>query len=98
MEQKTAAYLTVVGKAPRKRKSDHFERRLPESATSLMLMTQAKEMAMEIVRDNKLRDAKASFAYWGISESSFIDADGNEETIVFRNIFPSSQSQAVDLN
>jgi hypothetical protein len=87
-----AYYLQVYGKRPRKRKHDRFEVRLDAPD-----MDKAKDEVKRVVETHKLREVKASYAPWGVSESKFTDSNGVEQTLVMRNIFPSGNSIEVIL-
>ena len=90
---KTIYYASVHGKLPRKRKVKRFEVRM-EGNTPI----EAIEKLKALVKELKLREVQAaSFQAWECSESEFVDADGNKQTMVFRNIFPSGSAIAIPL-
>jgi hypothetical protein len=90
---KTIYYASIKGKLPRKRKVDRFEVKM-EGETPI----EAIEKLKALIKEQGIREAHgASFQAWNCSESEFIDADGNKQTMIFRSVFPIGASIAISI-
>lgn len=93
-QQSTLAYYaSVVAKEPRKRKAKRYEVRLERPSKEL-----AADALRKLIEEHGLRDVQyATIQGWGISESKFTDSEGKEQTLVMRNLFPSTEAINIEI-
>lgn len=95
-QSKPFYYASVIAKLPRKRKEERFEVRLDASSNGSPM--EAAKALKELIATHGLRGARcAQVQLWHGSETEFVDASGQTQVMVFRNIFPSGSAIAVDL-
>ena len=81
-------YAVIYGKLPRKRKTERFEFRVSSHA-------EGEIKVKEMIEEKKIKVEKAWTQYWGGSEINFVDSDGKQQTIVMRNLLPSSEANKI---
>jgi len=86
-------YVTVTAKLPRKHKAQTFETQLQGDT-----QTEAVEKARELIKTLDLRKVShVNMQLWNVSESDFVDSNGEKQVLVTRNIYPSGSAIAIDL-
>lgn len=86
-------YVSVTAKLPRKHKAQRFEKQLSGES-----QTEAVEKAKELIKELDLRKVShVNMQLWNVSESDFVDTNGEKQTLVMRSIFPSGSAIAIDL-
>lgn len=87
-------YVAVTAKLPRKHKPQRFEKQL-EGESQL----EAIEKAKELIKTLDLRKVShVNMQLWNVSESDFVDSNGEKQTLVMRAILPSGAPIAIDLD
>ncbi len=88
---KTVYYASLVGKLPRKRKEQRFETTMLGD-TPIEAITKLNEL---IKAHNIKNPRNMQFQAYEVSETSFIDSQGNAQVVVFRSMFPCGSAIAV---
>lgn len=85
-------YASVIAKLPRKRKEQRFEVRCDGTPID------AVAKLRELIKTQGLRDVRAAqVQLWHGHETDFVDSNGLNQTMVFRNIFPSGSAVALEI-
>ena len=87
-QSKIDVSVRITGKLPRKRKPENFELQIPDGVELSLLDSVATTIALGFIETHKIRDASAYYAFWGVSESTSIDSNGEQQLMVFRDLFP----------